>query len=293
MTAIQVHNLKQRSGDSRKMSQTLDQTPEPTPPYGAPPLPDQTLAEEPARIGPLARLTGTLLSPGETFADVNRKPTWIAPMIIAVLTVLAATLFLQWRVHPDWDSIFRAQIKKRLERSNQSITEEQMQQQLAVAKTIAKFTPIIAAVFTPIIYVILAGIFALGLMFIQAKTTFKKILSVVAWSCAAVSIVGTVVMMASLMIRDEESLRSIDPTQASGIAPTNVAAFLPSETSPVIKALTGSFDIFTIWTLILLAIGFAAIAGSRKITTGKTATVVFGFWAIFVLLKVVWAAAFG
>jgi Yip1 domain len=277
------------------MSETVDQLPEPTAPYAAPvpPQPDQTPVEEPARLGPLGRLTGTLLSPGETFEDANRKPTWIAPMIIAVLTVLAATLFFQWRVHPDWDSIMRTQIKKRLEKSNQSLTEEQMQQQLAIGKTIAKFTPIIAAVVTPIVYVILAGIFALGLMFIQAKTTFKKILSVVAWSSAAVSIVSTVVLMASLMIRDEESLRSIDPTQASGIVPTNVAAFLPSVTSPVIKAVAGSLDIFTIWTLILFTIGFAAIAGSRKITSRKTATVVFGFWVIYVVLKVVWAAVTG
>lgn len=275
------------------MSEPVDQLPVSTPPYAVPPQTDQTPVEEPARLGPLARLTGTLLSPGETFADVNRKPTWIAPMIVAILTVLASTLFFQWRVHPDWDSIFRAQIKKQLERTNQSLTEEQMQQRLSISKSIAKFSPIIAAVFTPIFYVILAGIFALGLMFIQAKTTFKKILSVVAWTSAAVGIVSLVVLVASLMIRDEESLRGIDPTQSSGIVPTNVAAFLPSETSPIIKAVAGSLDIFTIWTLILLTIGFAAIAGSRKITTGKTATVVFGFWAIFVVLKVVWAAAFG
>jgi hypothetical protein len=275
------------------MSETVDQLPESTPPYAAPPQPDQTPVEEPARLGPFARLTGTLLSPGETFEDVNRKPTWIAPMIIGILTVLAATLFFQWRVHPDWDSLMRTQIKKRLEKSNQSLTEEQMQQQVAIGKTIAKFSPIIAAVVTPIIYVILAGIFALGMMFIQAKTTFKKMLSVVAWSSAAVSIVSTVVLMASLMIRDEESLRSIDPTQAAGIVPTNVAAFLPSVTSPVIKSLAGSLDIFTIWTLILFTIGFAAIAGSRKITTRKTATVVLGFWVIYVFLKAVWAAVTG
>ena len=261
--------------------------------HGVTQQPEQAAAEEPARLGPAARLTGTLLSPGETFADVNRKPTWIAPMIIGIATVLASTFFFQWRVHPDWDSIMRSQIKKRMERSSQSLTEEQMQQQVGFAKTIAKFSPIIAAVFTPIIYVVCAGIFALGLMFIQAKTTFKKILSVVAWSCAATGIVATVVTMASLMIRDEEGLRSIDPTQSAGIVPSNLAAFLPSDTSAVIKSVAGSLDIFTIWILILLTIGFASIAGSRKITTGKTATVVFGFWLVFVLIKVGWAAAFG
>ncbi|HSE38564.1 MAG TPA: Yip1 family protein [Blastocatellia bacterium] len=265
-----------------------------TQPMGEAPQPQhQAAAEEPAQLGPFARLTGTLLSPGETFADVNRKPTWIAPMIIAIVTVLASTFFFQWRVNPDWDSIMRNQIKKRMESSNQSLTEEQMQQQVNFAKGIAKFSPLIGAVVTPVFYVILAGIFALGLMFIQAKTTFKKILSVVAWSCAATAAVATIVTMASLMVRDEESLRSIDPTQSAGIVPSNLAAFLSSETPAVIKSLAGSIDVFTIWVLILLAIGFAAIAGARKITTRKTATVVFGFWAVYVLLKMGWAAAFG
>lgn len=275
------------------MSEPEKQVPELTPMYGAPELHEPAAGEEPARLGPFARLTGALLSPGETFADVNRKPTWIAPMIIAIVTVLASMFFFQWRVHPDWDSIMRNQIKKRMEKSNQSLTEEQIQQQVSIGKTVAKFSPLIAAVFTPIIYLILAGVFALGLMFMQAKTTFKKILSVVAWSSAATGIVATIVTMASLMVRDEEGLRSIDPTQPAGIVPSNLAAFLPSETSAVIKSLAGSLDIFTIWILILFSIGFASIAGSRKITTAKAATVVFGFWTIFVLLKMGWAAAFG
>ncbi len=275
------------------MSEVENQTPETAPPYGAPQQHDQTPVEEPARFGPFSRLTGTLLSPGETFADVNRKPTWIAPMLIAMVTVFASVFFFQWRVNPDWDQIIRNQVKKGLERSNQSLTEEQMQQRVDIGKKIAKFTPLIGPVFTPIVYVILAGIFALGLMFIQAKTTFKKILSVVTWSSAATGIVATVVTMASLMVRDQESLHDMDPTQFGGIVPSNLAAFLPSGTSAVIKSVAGSLDIFSIWTLILLSIGFAAIAGSRKITTGKAASVVFGFWAVFVLLKVGWAAVFG
>jgi hypothetical protein len=275
------------------MSQPENETPEIAPAYAAPQRQDQTPVEEPARLGPMARLTGTLLSPGETFADINRKPTWIAPVIIAMLTVVVSTLFFQWRVNPDWDSIMRNQIRKRMERSNQSLTEEQMQQQVTFAKSIAKFSPIIAAVFTPIVYAIVAGIFALGMMLIQGKTTYKKILSVVAWSWAATGVVATIVTIASLMVRDQESLRSIDPTQSSGIVPSNVAAFLPSDTAAVIKSLAGSIDIFSIWLVILMSIGFAAIAGSRKITARKTGTLVVGAWVLLILIKVGWVAAFG
>lgn len=274
------------------MSENETPTPE-TAPVGSPPPHEEATVEEPARLGPLSRLSGTLLSPGETFADINRRPTWLAPMIIAVVTVVASSLFFNWRAHPNWEEITRTQIKKRIEKTNQSIPEEQMQQQVKIGTTIAKFYPLIGAVFTPIVYLILAGIFALGMMLIQAKTTFKKILSVVSWTFAAIGILGTIVMMASLMVRDEEGLRNIDPTQPSGIVPTNLGVFLASDSSPVIKAIAGSLDIFSIWILVLLSIGFAAIAGSRKITTGKAASVVFGFWGVYVVIKVCWAAIFG
>lgn len=275
------------------MSEPETMTPESTPVYGAPPHQDQPAPEEPARLGPMARLTGALFSPGETFEDVNRKPTWIAPIIIAIVTVVASTLFFQWRVNPDWDTIMRNQIKTQADRSNQSLTEEQMQQRVDVGKVIAKFSPLIAGIFTPIIYAILAGVFALGMMFIQAKTTYKKILSVIAWSSAATAVVATIVTMAALLVRDQESLHSIDPTQGTGIVPSNIGSFLPSDSSAVLKALAGSIDIFTIWFLILLTIGFAAIAGSRKIKTSNTGRMVFGFWLVFVFCKIGWAALRG
>jgi hypothetical protein len=44
---------------------------------------------------------------------------------------------------------------------------------------------------------------------------------------------------------------------------------------------------------VLLVIGLAIIAGSRKITTAKTAVLVFGVWAVYLIIRVGWSAAFG
>lgn len=275
------------------MSEPKSQLQGGAPAYGAPQSHEQQAPEEPARLGPLQRLGGTLFSPGETFEDVNRKPTFIVPIIIAMVVAVASTTFFEWRVKPDWDQIMRTQVKKRVEKSGQSLTPEQIQQQVDIGKTIAKFVPLIVIVATPIVYVILAGIYALGMMFIQAKTTFKKILSVVAWTSAATGIVGAIVGVAVLMVRDPSELRTLDPSQFGSIAPTNFGAFLASDAAAALRALATSIDVFTIWSLILMSIGFAAIAGSKKITTSKTGTIVFGFWAIWVVVKVAWAALFG
>lgn len=277
------------------MSEMENSTQGDAPVYGVPRAPE-TPPEEPARLGPLQRLMGIIFSPGDTFADVNRKPTVIAPILIAIAIVVASTAFFSFWVNPDWDRILRPQVKQRIERGGQTATQEQIDQGVHYGKIFAKFTPVIVAIFVPIFYLFLAGVFALGMMFIQAKATFKKILSVVAWGGAVTGLINGIVGIIVLLLQDKETLANLDPTKSSGIAPTNLDAILTGmsiDLSPVIKTVASSLDIFSIWYMILLAIGLAAIAGARRITASKTGGMVFGFWAVYLLIKMGIAAVFG
>jgi len=256
------------------------------PPYGAPQAP--VSQGEPARMGPLQRIFGVLFSPGETFADINRKPTLVSPIIVAMIMALIGTVVFSMRVKVDWDKIARDRIRAQVEKTGGSMpAEEQIQQQVNITKMIGKLIPILIVVGTPIYYVILAGIFALALMIIQAKSTFKKIFSVVLWSGAATGIVGTIIVCASLMVRDTEGL---DPSKPGAVSPTNLAAYLPTDIPKALASIAGSLDVFTIWFLILLSIGFAAVAGSKRINTSKAGTVVFGLWILWVFVKAGFAA---
>jgi hypothetical protein len=72
---------------------------------------------------------------------------------------------------------------------------------------------------------------------------------------------------------------------------TNLAALLPDESAKWLVALCKSIDIFSIWTLILLAIGFAAV-NPKKLKGGKSYTIAFTVWAAFVVIRVGWAFIF-
>ena len=284
------------------MSQLENQVPDATPTYGVPHQQDQPRVQEPARLGPLARLTGTLLSPGETFEDVNRKPTWLAPLLIVLLIGLVSTLFFQWRVKPDWDRFFRSQITKSIEKSGRTMTKEEIDNAVAMQIKFANtdltsplslvFTAARLVIYTAVTCVLPAGIFALGLMLIQAQTTFKKILSVVSWSTAATGLVGMAVFIGALMIQDQERLRDINPTEVATLVPTNLGVVLPQGISPFLSSLIGSIDIFAIWFLILLIIGFVAISGAKRITKGKVATLVLSLWFVWIIIKAGFAAVF-
>jgi hypothetical protein len=96
------------------------------------------------------------------------------------------------------------------------------------------------------------------------------------------TLLGTVVIFSGL---DPESFN------IKNFAPTNLAALIypnAAEANKVLYSLTSSLDAITIWTLVLLAIGTAAVAGVKR-SSGYMA--VFGWWVIFILVGIGFAAA--
>jgi hypothetical protein len=69
---------------------------------------------------------------------------------------------------------------------------------------------------------------------------------------------------------------------------TNLAAFLPEESARWLVTLCKSIDIFTMWMLILVAIGFAAV-NPRKLTGANPYVIAFSVWGTVVVVKVIWA----
>jgi hypothetical protein len=108
------------------------------------------------------------------------------------------------------------------------------------------------------------------------KATFGGIFTV--WMYASLpsifkSLLGIVVMFAGT---------APESFNIKNFAPTNIGAFLnPLETNKALYALATSMDVVTIWTLVLLGIGTATVAGVKR-NSGYIA--VFGWWAIFVVL---------
>jgi hypothetical protein len=272
------------------MSQSGNQMQAESPDFGAPPIQHITSEPEPARLGPGGRLIGTILSPGETFQDVNRKPTWLIPMLVIMVFGAAFAIFVNSQTDEGWRQFMSERMRDQSGGSGGNLTPQQMEMGVKFGKW---STVALVSLWTTISSLIIAGVFALALMIMQAQTTFKKILSVVAWSGCATGIVQMIVNLASLMARGSESVSRLQPKDWPTISATNLSFAFPSDSSPALLALAASIDIFSIWFLILLIIGFTAISGVRKITRGKVATMVIGLWVVGILVKVASASVIG
>ncbi|HZS45875.1 MAG TPA: YIP1 family protein [Blastocatellia bacterium] len=250
----------------------------------------QNTPSEPPKLGFGARLINVLFSPSETFADVNRAPKPVLPIIAVILLGITGGFLIQARLHLDAGAIMLQKVDESLARQGKTRDDMPQQQKDAIeaqAKFFTKYgwlTPFLA-VFAPISLAFFALLFWVGNLVMQGKAQFPKVLSVVAWSTLVTGIIQLLLNFGGTFIRNPSD---IDVTE--GVIITNLSPLVPASNNIVLHILLQRFDLFTIWFLILCAIGLAAV--SRKKTAGQMAVITFGWWALWVVVRVGWAAIF-
>jgi hypothetical protein len=240
------------------------------------------VAEPQASISPFGRIIGIFFSPKPTFEDIARKPSWILPVVISTILSIIAMVALNQRMN--WRDYVSQQIEKSPRASQ--LSAEQKQQQIEGG---AKFTPIIlyvAGVIGPILSVlIIAGVMMLAYNLLAgAGATYSQSLSIIAHAFM-VSLVSTPLFLLVVFLKPFSTVDVENPVAS------NLAAFLPDDAAKWLVALCKSIDIFSIWILILIAIGFAAV-NPRKLKGAKPLVIVFSVWGAFVVIRTLWAFIF-
>ncbi len=231
----------------------------------------------------LARLTGVVWSPESAFSDIAARPRWWPPLVILVLASLVFTYTFTQRV--GWERFFRQQAE-----TNSKIRDLPADQKEQTIATQIRVGPGIAyggvVVGFPFMAAVTAGVFlALFRTVFGAQVSFRQAFAIVCYSWIPL-LFGSIMALAVMLLKNPEEFDLNYPTL------TNIGAFLePASTPKWLLSLGTSIDIFTIWTLVLLATGFAA--AGRKISWGSSFAGVMGTWAVYVLVKMGWAAAFG
>jgi hypothetical protein len=230
-----------------------------------------------------ARLTGVLWEPGGAFRDIAAHPRWWPPLAIIIVLSLVFTFTLSQ--HVGFERIARQQ----LETNPRTQNMDPAQREQAVAMSV-KVTPYIAyaasVIAVPVMALIVAAIFLLIFKtFLGAQVTFRQVYAVCCYALVPL-IFSTIMALAVMLLKDPDQFDVQNPT------PTNIAAFLDVlSTSKWLYSLLKSVDAFTLWTLALLATGLSTAA--RKISWATSFTWVAGSWALWVVIKMGWAAVVG
>jgi Yip1 domain len=230
-------------------------------------------------IGVLARMTGVIVSPKATFTDIARRPTWAAPFVTLCLLAIVVSGLLGQKT--DWRSFFERQMSKnsRMDQMPQDQKDNILEKQVKYAP---QFSYVIGLVGTIIMVMVVTLVYwgAFNL-FNGAGLGFKTSFGIVSHAFVPL-IISSLVAIVVLVIKQRGD---VDPEH---FLASSLSAFLPDNAPKWQEALGQSLELFWIWTLALVAIGFSA-ANPKKIKPGSAFLTAYGIWIVWVLCKVGWA----
>lgn len=83
----------------------------------------------------------------------------------------------------------------------------------------------------------------------------------------------------------------LQPAEVPRLLPSSLAALLPATASPIAQAAASSVDLFTLWALVLLALGMARVAGASRLRAGLVVAVLWAAQVAFLKLAPAMMAA--
>jgi hypothetical protein len=221
-------------------------------------------------------------SPRDAFARILRNPRLLLALVAYAAIVLGFTGIWLHKMDPAEFA------KTQIEESGRAdkMTAEQKQ---AVIDTQSKMMPIISWVVIPVFIAIMLLAVSGTLTFVfrffyGGDVTFKQAIAIVLWTFLAVSIISTPVMLTVMVLKGDWNL---DPNQ---VVQANLGLLLEKSTAAKpLWALVTSIDVFVLWMVFLLAVGFGV---AIKKPTSSTLWGVVIPWLVIVGIKVAATALF-
>jgi hypothetical protein len=237
----------------------------------------QEQTEGAPQMGPLRRLWGVLIDPGRTFLSIDRKPTWLFPVIVLILVVIVSNaLVADFRIQEARQRI--AQNSQLTPEQREEIYDRMDEQQAQPFMKLLSYVigPIVGVFF--VIFLVSAALYFGATVILGGETSFKKVLAVYCWS-SMVAIPGLLLKTPLMLLKKSSQVH------------TSLAALMPSgsEEGLLFKILTHT-DLFVIWEIALISIGLAVI---YRFATKKAAGLVIGWYLFYVVVAVAFSMLLG
>ncbi len=234
-------------------------------------------APEPQQpVNHFGRIIGVFFSPSATFADIVKRPSWVVPMVVMCLIAIGLGFTLGQRA--DWAEVAKDQIAKNKFASRQidQLPEAQKAQAYEQGGRRSKIIREVRGfIGWPLLLVITTGIYFGAFKLLGGiRTNFATAFAICTFAHLPFALRELLAIPATLL-RDPAS---IDP---ENFLASNPAALIGDVSGWQVVPLS-ALDLFGIWCLLLLAIGFSA-ADPKKIKLGKSFGIVFSVWLTIIL----------
>jgi hypothetical protein len=232
--------------------------------------PSQTSIPAAPAKGLVARAVGVIFTPRATYADIAAQPRVLGALLTVLVIVIGATaLFMSTSVG---QNAYIDQALSSMEGFGRQVNDQQMAGIERMAPYAPYFTAVGQLVFVPLVAAIIAGLaLALFNAILGGDATFKQTFAVVVHSYFIVAL-STLFSMPLFYMR--ESMASA----------TSLSVFFPMiDEATFLGRLMGSIDLFRIWWIVSLSIGFGVLYKRR------TATIAWSLLGLYLVIVLIFA----
>jgi hypothetical protein len=216
------------------------------------------------------RPLGALTAPTATFRSLRERPTWLVALVLLCLVAAVA----QGLAFSKIDMV--AAMEQQLADRAQDMSPQEIERAAGIQSKVAFGCGL---VFAPVWYLLVALVFMVLLNLIGGEVSYRGSLAVTVHALMPLAVAG---VLTAVVIAARDSI-SLEELQTGGLLASNLGVFAPQGTSSVLKALLSSLDVFSLWCVALLSVGYAEMAG---VTRSKSAAVAVVLWLLTLAAKV-------
>ncbi|HLZ40822.1 MAG TPA: YIP1 family protein [Candidatus Sulfotelmatobacter sp.] len=218
-----------------------------------------------------ARIVNTFIAPSKTFTDLRRNASWWGPWI--VISIFSLIFIYSIGKQVGFEQVSKNQIEhsKRADQFDKLPADQQARQLQVSTKIVGFFaygSPALILLYFLISTVALWATFKVG---VSAETTFGQAYAIVMYAGlpgVIGAILGTIALFAGV------NPEGFDINNPVG---TNLGYYLdPETTGKFVRGMASALDVTSIWTVILIGIGFACTSKVKR----STAITIVAVWYI-------------
>lgn len=246
------------------------------------PLGNPVASSQPA-LSQVERVVDIFVAPSKTAADIRRSAAWWLPFLISCVMSYCFMFAVQTKV--GWPQVVENALRAspKQEAKIEESPPEQQQKIRGYMEASYKYGFMASPLITLLFGAIATGVLTLSVNFLLGGDgKFGQYFALWMYAGLPLAVQALLTIIVLLAGGGGENFRLESP-----IGTNPGFYFSPGSVSPALSALLSSLDIFTLWTLVILAIGYSVIG---RVKRGAAYGVVFGWWGLLVVIKVALAA---
>ena len=231
-------------------------------------------ATEAKGMNVVQRILGVFVSPGETFAQLDRKPDWLVPLTLVAITAVVSVYFILPITLPEQMEMQR---QKMIE---QGVPSAQIEKAMEIGEHFGKIGGLVSAFIGTGIWMLLAALWLwfVGNVMLSGQSTYVKVFAVYTYT-SLIGVLEALIKTPLVVMKGSAEIQ------------LNCSVFLPAEqTQTLLYHVLQGLDVFVIWRFVVLAIGFATIYKFSLKKAGWTMVVLF---LLRMAIAVGWKQIFG